>query len=137
VGLQRLFWNLGVVMIIGERHPTVLVVEDDKGIAELITFVLEDAGFVVYTEAEISSALRTFDDLHPRVVITDLMLPDGLGSDLINQLRRRTWNTEVGSILISAHPQAWEHAEASHADAYLSKPFNLDDLYRVVEGLVN
>jgi DNA-binding response OmpR family regulator len=124
-------------MIIGERHPTVLVVEDDKGIAELITFVLEDAGFVVYTEAGISSALRTFENLHPRVVITDLMLPDGLGSDLIIQLRRRTCDQEVGSILISAHPQAWEHAEASHADAYLSKPFNLDDLYRVVEGLFN
>lgn len=124
-------------MIIGERHPTVLVVEDDKGIAELIAIVLEDAGFIVYTEGGISSALRTLDDLHPRIVITDLMLPDGLGSDLIVQIRHRSWNTEVGSILISAHPQAREHAEASHADTYLAKPFNLDDLYRAVEALVS
>jgi DNA-binding response OmpR family regulator len=124
-------------MIIGDGHPTVLVVEDDKGIAELITFVLEDAGFVVYTEGEISSALRTFDDLHPRVVITDLMLPDGLGSELIHHLRCRTWDNEVGSILISAHPQARLHAESSRADAYLSKPFDLDDLSRMVEELVS
>jgi DNA-binding response OmpR family regulator len=124
-------------MIIGERHPTVLVVEDDKGIAELITFVLEDAGFIVYTEGEISSALRTFNVCHPSVVITDLMLPDGLGSDLIVQVRHRDWSSEVRSILISAHPQAREHAVASHADAYLSKPFNLDDLYQTVEELLN
>jgi two-component system phosphate regulon response regulator PhoB len=124
-------------MIIGECHPTVLLVEDDRGIAELITFVLEDAGFVVYTEGEISSALRTFDDLHPRVVITDLMLPDGLGSELINHLRCRAWDTAVGSIWISAHPQARQPAESSQADAYLSKPFDLDDLSRMVEELVN
>ena len=124
-------------MIIGENHPVVLVVEDDKGIAELISFVLQDAGFVVYIEGGIASALRMLDDLHPRVVITDLMLPDGLGSDLIVTLRHRTGNNEVGSILISAHPQAREHAEASQADAYLSKPFNLDDLFRAVEELVS
>lgn len=124
-------------MVNGEMHPIVLVVEDDKGIAELISFVLQDAGFAVYIEGGIASALRTLNDLHPRVVITDLMLPDGLGSDLIVTLRDRTWNDEVRSILISAHPQAREHAEASQADAYLAKPFNLDDLSRAVEELVS
>jgi len=124
-------------MIIGERHPTVLVVEDDQGIAELIALVLEEAGFDVYTEGEISTALQTLDRLHPQVVITDLMLPDGLGSDLIVAMRQRECEGTVGSILISAHPQARLHAEASHADAYLSKPFDLDDLSRAVEHLVN
>lgn len=125
-------------MIMGVLHPTILVVEDDQGIAELISFVLEEAGFEVHTESAIGPALRTFDDLHPQLVITDLMLPDGLGSDLIRQMRGRADDHDgVGSILISAHPRAREHASASHADAYLSKPFNLDDLYRIVEDLLN
>jgi DNA-binding response OmpR family regulator len=126
------------MMIMGVAHPTILVVEDDEGIAELISFVLEEAGFEVHTESAIEPALQTFDDLHPQLVITDLMLPDGLGSDLILQMRLRTDDdVDVGSILISAHPHAREHAAASHADAYLSKPFNVDDLYRVVEDLLN
>ncbi|HVX31399.1 MAG TPA: response regulator [Nitrolancea sp.] len=125
------------MMIMGVVNPTILVVEDDEGIAELISFVLEEAGFEVYTESAIEPALRTFDDLHPRLVITDLMLPDGLGSDLIKRMHGRgDGDGAVGSILISAHPQAREHAVASHADAYLSKPFNLDDLYHVVEELL-
>lgn len=129
--------ELGVTMIMGVAHPTILVVEDDRGIAELITFVLEEAGFEVHIENAIEPALRTFDDLHPRLVITDLMLPDGLGSDLIAQMRRRTDDdVDIGSILISAHPHASEHAAASQADAYLSKPFNLDELHRVVESLL-
>lgn len=125
-------------MIMGVGHPTILVVEDDQGIAELISFVLEEAGFEVHTESAIGPALKTFDDLHPQLVITDLMLSDGLGSDLIKQMRGRADDgADVGSILISAHPRAEEHAALSHADAYLSKPFNLDELCRVVEGLLN
>jgi len=125
-------------MIMGVAHPTILVVEDDQGIAELISFVLEEAGFEVHTESAIGPALRAFDDLHPRLVITDLMLPDGLGSDLITQMQHRPdHDGDVGSILISAHPRAREHADASCADAYLAKPFNLDELYRLVEDLLD
>ncbi len=124
-------------MIMGVVRPTILVVEDDEGIAELISFVLEEAGFEVHTESGIEPALRIFDDLNPQLVITDLMLPDGLGSELIKQMRRSNHDGDVGSILISGHPQAKEHAAASHADAYLTKPFNLDDLSRLVEDLLN
>lgn len=123
-------------MSITEHDHTVLVVEDDRGIADLISLVLEDAGFTVYTEAAIAEGLKSFADHNPSVIITDLMLPDGLGTDLILQARRRTRNNQVSSILISAHPQALAHATASRADAYLAKPFDLDDLSQLVAGLV-
>jgi len=123
-------------MSIGKRDLKVLVVEDDEGIADLIAWVLQDAGFVVYTESGIAGARRAYEECHPRVVITDLVLPDGLGSDLISDLRRRQNHHELASVLISAHPHALAHARASRADAYLSKPFDLDDLNRVVEDLV-
>ena len=123
-------------MTTGERDLQVLVVEDDEGIAELIAWVLEDAGFVVHTETGIAGAQRAYEECRPRVVITDLVLPDGLGSDFINDLKKRSGHAEVASVLISAHPHALQHAKASKADAYLSKPFDLDDLNRVVGDLV-
>ncbi len=123
-------------MNVGERDLKVLVVEDDEGIADLIAWVLEDAGFVVHTEAGIAGALRAYEECRPRVVITDLVLPDGLGSDFISNLKRRKDDDEVASVLISAHPHALAHAKASKADAYLSKPFDLDDLNRVVGDLI-
>ncbi len=123
-------------MNIGEQELKVLVVEDDEGIADLIAWVLQDAGFEVHTETAIAGAHRAIDECHPRVVITDLVLPDGLGSDFINELKQQPKNNDVASVLISAHPQALAHAKASKADAYLSKPFDLDDLNRVVGDLV-
>ncbi|MGA7669961.1 MAG: response regulator [Nitrolancea sp.] len=123
-------------MSITERDFKILVVEDDQGIADLISWVLQDAGFEVHTEAGIAAAKRAMDECHPRVVITDLVLPDGLGSDFIKQLKQQPNCEEVASVLISAHPQALAHAKASKADAYLPKPFDLDDLNRVVGDLV-
>lgn len=130
------FGNLGDSMNSGRRDLNVLVVEDDEGIADLITWVLQDAGFIVHTETAIAGAKRAYDECRPRVVITDLVLPDGLGSDFINDLKRLSGHDEVASVLISAHPHALAHAKASRADAYLSKPFDLDDLNRVVVDLV-
>jgi len=127
--------NLGDWMDSRGRDLSVLVVEDDEGIADLITWVLQDAGFVVVTETAIAAARRAYEECQPRVVISDLVLPDGLGSDFINDLKRRADHSEVASVLISAHPHALSHAKASRADAYLSKPFDLDDLNRVVVDL--
>lgn len=120
----------------GERDLRILLVEDDEGIADLIAWVLRDAGFDVHTETAIAGAQRALHDCHPTVVITDLVLPDGLGSDFINELKGTPGHQEVASVLISAHPRALAHAKASKADAYLSKPFDLDDLNRVVGDLV-
>ncbi len=123
-------------MTVAERGRKVLVVEDDQGIADLISCVLEDAGFEVYTASVIAAAQRIFRACQPCVVITDLVLPDGLGSDFINELKPGSEQDKVASVLISAHPQALSLAKASKADAYLPKPFDLDDLNRVVEDLV-
>jgi DNA-binding response OmpR family regulator len=123
-------------MSLSEHDLNVLVVEDDQGIADLIAWVLQDAGFTVHTETGIAGAQRAYLECHPRVVITDLVLPDGLGSDFINELKQQPDQDEVASVLISAHPQALAHAKASRADAYLPKPFDLDDLNRVVGDLV-
>ncbi len=127
---------IGISVSLKRRDLKILVVEDDQGIADLICWVLQDAGFQVFAETGIAAAKRAIDVCHPRVVITDLVLPDGLGSDFINQLKTQPDNEEVASVLISAHPQALAHAKASRADAYLPKPFDLDDLNRVVGDLV-
>lgn len=123
-------------MSLQERDLKVLVVEDDKGIANLIAWVLQDAGYDVRTETALAGAYRAMYECQPQVVITDLVLPDGLGSDFINTLREKPDHQHVASVLISAHPQALAHAKAAKADAYLPKPFDLDDLNRVVGDLV-
>lgn len=115
---------------------TILVVEDDKSIAELISWILSDAGFRVYTATTVAGALECADAVHPDLVVADLVLPDGLGSELVVLLRRYAVE-KPATLVMSAHPQAMEHAQRAGADACLPKPFDLDEFYDTVSQLID
>ena len=114
---------------------TILVVEDDKSIAELISWILSDAGFVVYTASTVAAAMERFEEIHPDLVVADLILPDGLGSELVLMLRHRATECPA-TLMMSAHPKAIEHAQKAGADACLPKPFDLDEFYQTVSNLI-
>lgn len=112
---------------------TILVVEDDPSIAELIAWALDDAGFVVHTAPSVAEALRLWEQAAPDLVVVDFLLPDGLGSDLVRAIRRHTDHDDIPTVVMSAHPRAREQARASGADACLQKPFDLDEFFVTVE----
>lgn len=115
---------------------TILIVEDDAPIAELISWVLDDAGFSVRSARTMSEALRAYDDCKPAMVIADLVLPDGFGSELLSQIHERDGGHAVASVVMSAHPRARELAASAGADACLCKPFDLDEFFSTVERLL-
>lgn len=124
-------------MTIRRLRRTVLVVEDDPAIAELISWALTDAGFVVRTAPTLADALRSYDQSGADLVVADLLLPDGLGSELVRAIRRRTRRRGTATLLLSAHPRANQHADDAGADACLAKPFDLDDFFVTVERLLD
>lgn len=123
-------------MTTGQLTRTILVVEDDASIAELITWALDDAGFEVRTAITVAEALRVCEQSLPDLIVADLLLPDGLGSELVCRIRERTGHHAVATLLMSAHPRAQEHASSAGADACLQKPFDLDEFFRKVEDLL-
>lgn len=124
-------------MVMEYRTPCILVVEDDQAIADLIAWVLSDAGFAVYTAPTVSGGLALYQQIKPDLVVADLMLPDGLGSHLLQQLHQPENQPAAATLMMSALPLARQHAEDVRADAYLPKPFDLDDLLELVDRLVN
>jgi FixJ family two-component response regulator len=101
----------------------VLVVDDDDGMRQAIERLLEVAGFVpaVYTSAEALLADR--GAAGAACVVSDLMLPEMSGLELLAELRVRGWRTPL--ILITAFdaPGRQEEAVRCGAAAYLVKPF--------------
>ena len=107
----------------------IYVVDDDPKIGELFARVLDRDGYATegYTSAE--PLLQAVDDgAVPDLVLTDLMMPDVSGMELIEQLRQRGLTLPV--IVMTAHSSVQTAVEAMRLGAfhYLQKPVNLEEM---------
>src|SRR5688500_6173864 len=109
---------------------TVLVVEDDPVIIDLLTLTLELEGWTVLRAKDAMSALDVARAEVPDIVVSDVMMPGRSGLDLIADLAADEATAAVPVILLSARALAAEVAEGLSAGAvdYVTKPFDPDDL---------
>lgn len=114
---------------------TVLVVEDDPNIVDLVRSNLAVRGFGVVVSRTGSDVLRLFEEHRPDIVLLDLTLPGVDGFELCRRLRERSG---LGIIVVSARGAETDKVRALHlgADDYLTKPFGIEELLaRIVATL--
>lgn len=109
---------------------TVLVVEDERALAEAIAAVLSDEGYRVVQARDGRHGLELIDQTTPDVVVLDFMMPTMNGADVLARLRERPSAPPV--ILMSAMPEAEAVRSASGHVAFLRKPFSADALLRAI-----
>jgi CheY-like chemotaxis protein len=115
----------------------VLVVDDDEVIRQLITINLELEGFEVYEAVDGADALRKAIEVRPTVITLDIMMPNMDGWEAAARLRRDPLTAHVKVVLLSARAQEADVRRGTRlgVDAYLTKPFDPDDLIDVVRRL--
>lgn len=106
---------------------TVLIVEDDTSVRNLITTTLKTHNYKYLTAASGSSAVMEASSHNPDVVLLDLGLPDVDGMEVIKKIR--SWSN-MPIIVISARSEDNDKIEAldAGADDYLTKPFSVEEL---------
>ena len=106
---------------------TILVIEDDKAIQNLIATTLEINNYNYQTASNATEGILKFTSYNPDVLILDLGLPDSDGIHVIKKIRGFS-NTPI--IVVSARTDNEDKITAldSGADDYLTKPFNTDEL---------
>ncbi|HET6817519.1 MAG TPA: response regulator [Mycobacteriales bacterium] len=116
----------------------VLVVDDDDVIRQLITVNLELEGFDVVTAVDGQDALDKVKDAQPRVVTLDVMMPRLDGWEAAARLRNDPETSHIKVILLSARAQEadLQRGERIGVDAYLTKPFDPDELIDLVRRLM-
>jgi len=111
---------------------TVLVIDDEKGILQLIRQVLTKFGHHVETAMDGQEGIRKFDDGSFDIVITDIRMPGIDGNGVVSHIRKSD-RQSVPVIAISGTP--WLR-ESSAFDMVLSKPFALKKLVESIGSLV-
>lgn len=109
---------------------SILVVEDEALIRHLVVDTLTDEGHSVLAAASGEDALTRLDGQTPDLLIVDLRMPGMSGEEFVR--RHREWGVHVPVIVLSGSSEAKQVGKDLGAVAVVHKPFDLDDLVRVV-----
>jgi two-component system, OmpR family, phosphate regulon response regulator PhoB len=116
---------------------TVLVADDDPDIRDLITWKLEQSGYLVLAAADGSAALDVLHGGHPDLALLDIRMPGASGTEICRYARTVPELAHLPIILVTASPMPGDLALglAAGADDYLLKPFSPRELARRIAAV--
>jgi signal transduction histidine kinase len=116
---------------------TILIVDDEEDIREVLEIALMDMGHEVFLAPDGKKALELFEEQHPAIVITDIKMPVMGGIELLKQVKRRSPDTQV--IMITGHGDMDLTIDSLKFGAtdFITKPVNVDILEIAVTKAVD
>lgn len=120
------------------RRPLILVIDDEPDILQALTFLLEDEGFRVQAseKGEYAESLLARAGELPDLIILDVLLSGRDGRIICRDLKRHMATAHIPVVMISAHPNAEQSVKDVGADAFVAKPFAIDDILSTVAALL-
>ena len=114
---------------------SILLVEDDNNIAELLRLYLEKEGYQVTHAADGGAGLETFRRIHPDLVLLDLMLPVLDGKEVCRAIRQES---DAPIIMLTAKGELGDKVEGLKlgADDYITKPFEMKEVLARIEAVL-
>lgn len=116
----------------------ILVVEDDPGILRQIEFNLQAHGYEVETAMTGLQALKQLMARRPDLLITDVMMPEMDGNELVSSVRADADLADLPIIMLTARTQDEDMVQGyqNGTDLYLTKPFNPAELVTFVKRIL-
>jgi CheY-like chemotaxis protein len=118
-------------------RATVLIVEDEFAIANLLEMVLSEEGYRVVTAANGQQGLqRLAEGLRPDLVISDCMMPILDGPEMLRAMRESEDQRDIPCIIMSSMPEANVRERMDHDATFVHKPFSLRAMVQLVSTLL-
>jgi len=114
----------------------VIVCDDDEGILDMMSMVLESDQMDVITESNSLNLQHLITEQHPDLLLLDLWMPVLSGDLILKQLREQEATRSLPVIVISASRDGEQIAMENGATDFLAKPFDLDELGRRISLLI-
>ena len=113
----------------------IIIVEDDPDTLDLMEIILRDCNYIVIkVNREIS--VKEIYSIKPDLIIIDFLLPFGLGTELCLNIKSNHHTKEIPVLMYSANNDIEKLAKDNGADAYIAKPFDIDDMVHLVEKTI-
>lgn len=113
----------------------ILVLEDDKATLELVELTLESEGYFVIGINHYEP-LEYIIEFGPELILLDIRLSDGYGHLLCKDLKANPITAKIPVLLVSGSNNLEAIAKEYQADDYLCKPFNVDELVKIVKEYI-
>jgi two-component system phosphate regulon response regulator PhoB len=112
------------------HQDTVLVIEDEPDVLDLLRLHLRKAGYTVMEAVDGIDGLKKAREKHPAIIVLDLMLPEMRGEDVCRQLKAREATARIPIIMLTAKGRPEDRVAGLElgADDYLTKPFSPREL---------
>lgn len=114
----------------------IFVVEDDADIRELLEYLLESENYKVQSFPTAESFNNQIKSHWPDLIILDIMLPDGNGVTICEEIKAEEKSSSIPVILMSAHIDTSRFRKSS-ADDFIAKPFDIEDLSQRIKRQLN
>jgi two-component system alkaline phosphatase synthesis response regulator PhoP len=121
-----------------QQTPTsVLVVDDEPQVVWMLQFSLQAEGYETFSARDGRSALEEIRQHRPNLMLLDIMMPVMDGWSVLEQMQALPAEDRPRVVVVSARSSLRDRAKAAElgADAFVPKPFNVDDLLAVLHGL--
>ena len=119
--------------------PTILIVDDDTTLLDLLSAHLSKGGLKVQVAPDAAIALRTVIDSPPDLVLLDIGLPKLSGHDVCRRIRAESWGKDIVIIALTGWGQEEDRRKSQEAgfDGHLVKPVDYDELLELLISLTN
>lgn len=117
---------------------TILVVDDSPTALKITSDTLTEEGFRVISASDGEEALEIATRLHPDLIVLDIILPKKNGFQVCRQLKTESATQDIKIVMLSSKNQASDRfwGQKQGADAYITKPFEDEELVGVIESLL-
>ena len=117
---------------------TIMLVEDESPIREMLKIVLEQAGFSVNEAEDFDIALEKMVEPYPDLVLLDWMLPGGSGVQLARKLKEHEFTRDIPIIMLTARGEEEDKVRGleAGADDYITKPFSPKELVARIKAVM-
>ncbi len=115
----------------------IYIVEDNESIREILEIVLSSENYEVKSFGTVGEFTGRDFTVIPDLYLFDVMLPDGSGIDLCQEIKNDQNNIGIPVIIMSAHAHLTQMKDLCQPDDFIIKPFDIDNVLKRIQDILN